>query len=257
MPEVFTGLAAILIAAGIGALSLHARTKLFPRHPRHSGMAEREPQDVTGYVTTMVGVFYALIVGLSLVSVWGNRDAAVQDSRTEAAALHEVYVLAADLPTATRQQIQGDAAAYVHYVEAVEWPLMQRGAPLPETDLTMLSTIRSAVASYQPVTAVQSITAADIVNDLGRADEACAGRRSAASLRLPPLIWVGLCLGGILTVTLAFVHGMERHLRHLTVIMSLTSLVGFITILIYFVNNPFAPGLGAGDGAFTSAFPSS
>lgn len=33
-------------------------------------------------------------------------------------------------------------------------------------------------------------------------------------------------------------------------------LAGFITLLIYILNNPFAPGLGAGDSAFTAAFPS-
>lgn len=65
-----------------------------------------------------------------------------------------------------------------------------------------------------------------------------------------------LSLGGALTVLLAFVHGIERHLSHLALIMSLTSLVAFTTILIYKLNNPYAPGLGTSDSAFTGAFPS-
>lgn len=253
MPEVLTGLAVILVAAGIGALSLHARTKLLPRRPRHSDAPELE--DVAGYVTRVVGVFYALIAGLALVSVWGNRDAAEQSSLNEAAALHEVYLLADGLPAAPRSQIQGDATAYVHYVETVEWPLMQSGAPLPTTGWSLLSGLGRATAEYQPATTVQAISVAEIMNQLGKADAAYTARRSAADARLSALLWVGLCLGGLLTVGLAFVHGMERQLRHLTVIMSLTSVVGFITILIYILDNAFAPGLGAADGAFTAAFP--
>jgi hypothetical protein len=255
MPEVLTAVAVILIAAGIGALSLHVRTKLFPRQPRHGSPHAKEEQDVSGYVATMVSVFYALIVGLSLVAVWENRDSAAQNSRTEAAGLQQVYLLAAGLPSTPRERIQGDATAYAHYVATVEWPLMQRGAPLPATGRTMLSALGLAATSYQPVTSGQSITASNILTEIGTVDAASTGRRAAASLRMPVLLWVGLGLGGTLTVALAFVHGMERHLRHLTVVMSLTSLVGFTTILIYILNNPFAPGLGAAD-AFTAAFPS-
>ena len=32
-------------------------------------------------------------------------------------------------------------------------------------------------------------------------------------------------------------------------------LVGFITLLIYVLNNPFTPGLGAGDSTLTAAIP--
>ena len=255
MPELLTGLAVSLVAAGIGAASLHVRTRLFPRRPLHADSSGKEPADITGYVTTMVGVFYALIVGLALVSVLENRNTAQQDSRTEAAGLHEVYLLATGLPAPPRDQLQGDAVAYAHYVETVEWPLLQRGAPLPTTGWTLLSALRRAATSFQPVTTEQSITAADIMTQISTVDTAAAGRRTAASVRLPLLLWVSLFLGGTLIVVHAFMHGMERHLRHLTMIMSLTGLVGFTTILIYTLNNPFAPGLGAGDGAFTAAFP--
>ena len=255
MSAVLTGLAVVLVAAGIGALSLHVRTKLFPRRSRHGEAAGKEAADVTGYVTTMVGIFYALTVGLALVSVWENRDAAGQDSSAEAAGLHEVYLLAAGLPPAARQQIQGDATAYAHYVETVEWPLMQRGARLPETGWTMLAGLRHAATSYQPVTTDQSVAAVDIITQIAMVDVASAGRHSAASGRMPALLWVGLSLGGTLIVLLAFTHGMERHLSHLALVMSLTTVVGFTTVLIYILNNPFTPGLGASDIAFTAAFP--
>lgn len=254
MPVVLTGLAAIAIAAAIGALSLHARTRLFRKRPRHGDEPGKNTEDIAGYVTSMVGIFYALIVGLSLVSVWGNRDTAALSSRAEASGLHETYVLAATLPPAQRTQIQTDAAAYVHYVETVEWPLMQGDAALPKTGASLLSTLHHAVGSVQPIATAQSLAVSEINTQISLVDAARAARLNAAALRMPPLLWLGLSFGGVLVVTLAFAHSVERHLRHLTMIVSLTSLIGFVMTLIYLVNNPFDPGFGVGAATFAAAF---
>jgi hypothetical protein len=253
MPVVLTALVAIVIAAAFGALSLHTRTRMFPARAQQG--TPGAPHDITSYVTSMVGVGFALTVGLALVSVWANRDAAIQNSRIEASGLHEVYLLAANLPPTAREQIQGEAAAYAHYVETVEWPLMQRGDPLPETGFTMLTALHHAVTSYQPTNTAQIVAITGMDNQLGAVDAASLGRRGAASTRLPALLWVGLVLGATLTLVLALAHYLERQLDHLAMIVSLTSMLGFIMILIYILNNPFTPGFGAGPGAFTAAFP--
>jgi hypothetical protein len=253
MPVVLTALVAIVIAAVFGALSLHTRTKLFPAHTRHGAPAA--PHDITSYVTSMVGVGFALTVGLALVTIWANREAAAQDSRAEASGLHEVYLLAANLPPAAREQIQGETAAYAHYVETVEWPLMQRGEPLPETGWTMLIALHHAITSYQPTNAAQIVALTDMGNQIGAVDAASLGRRDAADSRLPALLWLGLGLGATLTLALALAHYLERRLDHLTMIVSLTSMLGFILILIYILNNPYTSGFGAGPGAFTTLFP--
>lgn len=253
MPVVLTALVAIVIAAAFGALSLHTRTKLFPAQARPGTPAG--PHDITSYVTSMVGVGFALTVGLALVSVWANRDAATQNSRIEASGLHEIYLLAANLPPTAREQIQGEAAAYAHYVETVEWPLMQSGEPLPETGLTMLAALHHAITSYQPTNAAQIVAITGMDNEAGAVDAASLGRRGAASTRLPAVLWFGLGLGATLTLALALAHYLERQLDHLTMIVSLTSMLGFIMILIYILDNPFTPGFGAEPGAFTAVFP--
>ncbi len=257
MPVVLTALAAVAVAAAIGALSLHARTRLFRQRARHGDERAKDAQDIAGYVTTMVGIFYALIVGLSLVSVWENRDSASQNSRAEASGLREVYLVAAALPPAPRTQIQADTIAYARYVESVEWPAMQSGMPLPGSGTALLTALHHAIGSVQPAVPAQSLAISEINTQISAVDAARAGRANAAALRMPALLWLGLSLGGTLTVALAFTHSMERHLGHLTMIVSLTSLIGFVMTLIYLVNNPFAPGLGVGPDAFTSAFRSS
>jgi hypothetical protein len=254
LTEVLIGLAVVLGAALLGAAALHARVRL-ARESEGEKKEEKEKDDITGYVTMMVGVFYALILGLSLVSVWEGHDDASQNSQTEATSLHEVYLLAAELPAAPRHRIQADATAYAHYVVNTEWPLMQRGAALPETGWNLLSNLRSAVTSYEPVTNAQNITASDILTQLSSVDAAREGREGAADDRMPVLLWIGLCIGGALTVLFTFTYSMERQLGHIALIMSLTGLIAFVMVLIFLLNNPFAPGFGAGPGDFAAAFP--
>lgn len=256
MTEVLIGLAVVLGAALLGAGALHARVRLAGRSEgKGEEGKEKEKDDITGYVTMMVGVFYALILGLSLVSVWEGHDAASQNSQTEATSLHEISLLAAELPAAPRRQIQNAAAAYAHYVVNTEWPLMQRGAPLPQTGWNLLATLRRAVTSYEPETNAQNITDSDILTQLSGVDAAREGREGAADDRMPLLLWIGLCIGGALTVLFTFSYSMERQFGHIALIMSLTGLIGFVMVLIFLLDNPFAPGFGAGPGDFLSAFP--
>lgn len=169
--------------------------------------------------------------------------------------LHEAYLLANGLPAAARVPIQQDATAYAHYVQTVEWPLLQHGAAVPDTGWTMLAKLHAAVASYNPATSAQDITASAILNQLSAVDAARTGRLDAAGSRMPAMLWVGLCLGGVLTVGLTFAYSMERQLGHTTLIMSLTSLIGFMMILLLIINNPFSAGFGATPADFADAFP--
>jgi hypothetical protein len=253
MTDVVTGLVVILAAASVGALGHQAKLRLFAR----GGEAgESDAGSITEYVTMMVGVFYALIVGLSLVSVWENRDNAEQRVHTEASSLQEVYQLAAALPNPARQQIQSDAAGYADYVVRTEWPLMDREAPLGEEGWTRLDKLRDAVTSYTPTTSAENNVVSDAVNQLSTLADARRGREAAAADRMPALLWVGLILGGVLTVALTFVYGMKQHISHLAMVMGLTGLIGFMMILIFNLDNPFNQGLGANSSAFTDLFPS-
>jgi Protein of unknown function (DUF4239) len=252
MTSVTTGLIVILVAASVGALAHQTRMRLFPAHTSEDE-AER---DISEYVTMMVGVFYALIVGLSLVAVWENRDNAEQRVHTEASSLQEVYQLADSLPAPARAKIQADATTYADYVVRTEWPLMDQQKPLGEKGWTLLDNLRSDVSSYTPTTSAQNNVASDAVGQLSTLADARRGREAAAADRMPGLLWVGLILGGVLTVALTFVYGLKQHLSHIAMIMGLTALIGFMMILIFNLDNPFNQGLGASSAAFTDLFPS-
>lgn len=83
-----------------------------------------ETPDVIEYLTMMVGVVYAIVLGLAIAGVWEARSAAEDTVRTEAQALHEVSARARAYPAPVRDRIRADVDAYVSYVVHKEWPVM-------------------------------------------------------------------------------------------------------------------------------------
>jgi len=71
---------------------------------------------------------------------------------------------------------------------------------------------------------------------------------------MAPVLWIGLILGGILTIGLTFVYGIEQRFTHIGMVMGMVAMIGFMLILIYNLENPFNHGLGADSEPFKRLF---
>ncbi|MGW6513400.1 bestrophin-like domain, partial [Streptomyces niveus] len=80
-----------------------------------------ESPDVLEYMTMMIGVVYAIVLGLAIAGVWEARGGAQESVRQEAQALHEVQARSQVYPVEVRDRIRGDVDAYVSYVVHSEW----------------------------------------------------------------------------------------------------------------------------------------
>lgn len=250
MSNVVSGLIVVAIAALVGFLGLVVRVRYFP------GKEEDEPEDVAGYVTMVVGVIYALILALALVAVWESKDSAEGHVATESSSLHEIYQLSAALLPADQQKIQAAATAYAHHVVTDEWPAMRSGKEVGDAGWDLLTDLRTAVlASDVANSPARQDVLSDATTQLSTLADARRGRLEDAEKRMAPLLWVGLILGGLLTIGLTFVYGIEQRFTHIGMVMGMVALIGFMLILIYNLENPFNRGLGADPTAFKRYFP--
>ena len=248
MSNVISGLIVVAVAGLIGAAALVVRVKVFP------GKEDEEREDVAGYVTMMVGVIFALILALALVSVWEDRDSADGHVATEASSLHETYLLGASMLPADQQKIQAAATAYADYVVHTEWPAMRAEKEIGDTGWQLLSNLRSTFLSADVSTPARQAVLSDATTQLSTIADARRGRLEDAEKRMPSVLWIGLILGGLLTVALTFIYGIEQRFTHVGMVMGLAALIGFIFILIYNLDNPFNPGTGANSASFTRYF---
>jgi len=248
MSNVISGLIVVAVAGLIGALGLLVRVKVFP------GREDEEREDVAGYVTMMVGVMFALILALALVSVWEDRDSAEGHTATEASSLHETYLLGASMLPADQQKIQAAATAYADHVVHTEWPAMRAGKEVGDTGWQLLTDLRTSFLNADVATPARAAVLSDASTQLSTLADARRGRLEDAEKRMPSILWIGLVLGGLLTVALTFIYGIEQRFTHIGMVMGLAALIGFVLLLIYNLDNPFSKGTGADSGAFTRYF---
>ncbi|MET9952255.1 hypothetical protein ABZ135_11995 [Streptomyces sp. NPDC006339] len=243
-------LVVVFAVAVVAALAVIVKTKLFPRR---EGDLPRE--DVAEYISMMVSVFYALVLGLCLVSVWDNRATADDRVQTEASALHQTYLLAEALPAGQRQPVRDAARAYAAHVVGVEWPRMAEREPLGPEGWVLLDRLRTAGELTGRGTMAQQIAAQEMLAQIGYVDDARRGREAAAQERLSAVLWTGLIIGGVLTVGFMFLFGLERNTTHVILVMGLSGFIAFTVLLIHQLDAPFGPTLGVTADPFTRYFP--
>ncbi|MFI8824311.1 hypothetical protein [Streptomyces sp. NPDC053431] len=239
----------VFSVALVAALAVHAKTRLFPMRE-----GEEPREDVAEYISMMVSVFYALVLGLCLVSVWDNRATADDRVQAEASALHQTYLLADALPAVQRQPVREAARAYASHVVTVEWPRMAEREPLGPEGWNLLDRLRAAGQLQGTATTGQQIAAQEVLAQIGYVDDARRGREAASEERLSVVLWAGLVIGGVLTVAFMFLFGLNRSSTHVILVMGLSGFIAFTVLLISQLDAPFGTSLGVAPDPFTRYF---
>jgi hypothetical protein len=243
-------LAIVLGVALLAAACVGVKHRFWPMDP------DDEPrEDVAEYISMMVGVLYALVLGLALVSVWDTQSSAQQHVQTEASAAHQVYLLADGLPSGDARRMRSEMTLYVGHVVNSEFPAMAAGRPLGHRGWDLLRDVRTADWRLAGATASQQATAQEVLAQLSVLDDARRGREGDATSGLSPVLWFGLIVGGVLTVAFMFMFGVRRSFTHVAMVMGLTALITFVVLLVYQLNQPFGGLFSIDASSFTRYFP--
>ncbi|MFF2650126.1 hypothetical protein [Streptomyces sp. NPDC058045] len=214
-----------------------------------------ETPDVIEYMTMMIGVVYAIVLGLAIAGVWEARAAAQDDVRAEAQALHEIQERVRVYPPAVRDGIRADVNTYVGQVVHREWPAMAEQGTLTDRGGALLARVRHRVTDYRPRTDFQAEAYQPLLDQVAVADEMRGARADAAGATMPGVVWFGLLTGAAVTIGMVFTLQIRRTGRELLLSGLFSALIAFLLFLIWDLDTPFARGLAASSEPFTSLFP--
>ncbi|MEU9120316.1 hypothetical protein AB0C96_10705 [Streptomyces sp. NPDC048506] len=214
-----------------------------------------ETPDVIEYLTMMVGVVYAIVLGLAIAGVWEARSAAEDTVRTEAQALHEVGARARAYPAPVRDRIRADVEAYASYVVHKEWPAMADQGRLSGHGTDLLTKVRADVTDYHPANDFEAQSYQPLVDQVGVADAARSARADAAGSTLPGVVWFGLVIGGAISIGVMFTLQIRRSGRELLMAGLFSALIAFLLFLVWDFDSPFSRGITASAEPFLDLFP--
>ncbi|GGU97067.1 membrane protein [Streptomyces albospinus] len=214
-----------------------------------------ETPDVIEYLTMMVGVVYAIVLGLAIAGVWEAKSGAEDTVRTEAQALHEVSERVRAWPVPVRDRIRADVNSYVGDVVHKEWPAMADRGELTQHSADLLDKVRADVIDYHPRDDYERESYQPVVDQVAVADAARSARADAADSTLPGVVWFGLIVGGVISIGVMFTLQIRRSGRELLMAGVFSALIAFLLFLVWDFDAPFSRGLATAADPFFALFP--
>jgi hypothetical protein len=213
--------------------------------------------DVAGFIYAALGVIYAVLLALVVISVWEEYQAASATVEQEANATAEIFWLGHELPEPEGTHLQELARSYAEEVVHKEWPLMAQGKqpPLEEEAGTpagwnLIDDIRATVHGFEPQTRAEEQLYAEGLNQVENLANARRTRLIASEEGVPGVLWSVLIFGGIAAVGFTYLFGLENTWAHRLMVVTLAAVIGLVLFTIGALGHPFAGGARIGTGFF-------
>jgi hypothetical protein len=226
---------AVVTVVAVGGLVLVQRLVPTERRKQHN--------DVAGFIYAVLGVSYAVLLGLMLIAVWEQWNAAEDVASDEANELAGIFWFAHSLPQPEGRHIQELARSYARAVVGEEWPAMEQGGSSPEAWDT-LDELRGTILGLQPPkgekrTGYDQMRYEEMLVQLHDLGNARRERLLAAEQGLPPILWVVLILGGVITIAFTYLFGLENTLVHTLMVASLALIIALSLFSVAALDHPF------------------
>jgi hypothetical protein len=242
------GLVILLIIAVslVAAAGVFAVERLVPA-------ARREAHnDVIGFVYAVIGVAYAVLLGLVVIAEWNTLDMAKANAYTETDALIQLDWYGHSLPQPQHAQVENLLKQYTTEVINVEWPLLASQQDSPRA-WALYTEIRTIVQDQRPVTQAAVVRYQEALEASADFGNARRERIDQAGEGIPSLLAAVLLIGGIVTIGFAYCFGMKARSAHAVVMFALTILVASLLLVVYELNYPFSGIVRASPEAFRLA----
>src|SRR5215208_4379870 len=224
--RVLTGLLIVAVATvvAVGGLVLVQGLVSTERRKQHN--------DVAGFIYAVLGVSYAVLLGLMLIAVWEQWNAAQDVASDEANELAGIFYFVHALPQPEGRHIQELARSYAQVVVEEEWPLMAQGRSSPEAWAT-LDELRGTILGLDPPTGAQQVRYDQVLEQLHSLGDARRERGLAA------ILWVVLIGGGVITIAFTYLFGLDNTVVHTLMVAALAMILSLSLFTVAALDYPF------------------
>ena len=231
----------LFILVSVGGLILVQRWVSIEQRKRHN--------DVAGFIYAVLGIAYAVLLGLVVVAAWEQFQTARNTAEREADELAEIFWLGHRLPPAEGHRLQELSRSYARVVVDEEWPMLARGESSPRA-WDLIDEIRLTVQDLNPDTDAEQVLydqGLERVHDLA---DARRDRLVEAREGIPNILWVVLVVGAIVTVGFTYLFGLDDTTTHTLMVALLALVIGLVLFTIGSLEYPFSGDARLGPESF-------
>jgi hypothetical protein len=197
----------------------------------------RAHNDVAGFIISVVGVIYAVLLAFIAVAVWADFNKAEGIVEREASLAGDIFVDALNTPDPVGGEIRQHLRDYVELVVQDEWPALKAGKISLRAQAALRKLHEAVFRSADRGPVFQEI--------LGRLNSLYDARRQRlfeANQGMQSVAWFVVIVGGVLTVGFTYFFGAPSRGLHLAMTGVLAASIALVIILIIAFDYPFRGG---------------
>jgi uncharacterized membrane protein len=234
LPAWVIGVLLVVVMPAAASMALVGIQRRWPR------LAEREQNDVAGFVIAVVGVLYAVLLAFVVIVSWENYSQAEGIVGQEASALRSIYRESTAFPVDAREQLRDDVRLYASTAIEQEWPAMAAGqsgsqalAQVIDEMSVHLAQLPTATAIQQEYVGAEAALFKDLVTSRSK-------RLDYVGQGVPAVLWIALVVGAVVTIGFASLFGMRSKALHIVITSGLAALIGVLLFVAIVIDKPFA-----------------
>lgn len=221
----------------VGTFAASAGLIVWLRHPREGARLRRYAGVAPPFIN-IIGVLFALTLAFLGNDTWSAHDRAIDAVSREADALRSVLALTRALDAPRRTASAEAVAGYARSATEVEWPLLARRRPAPETAVH-LDRLLALVADRDLGERLGPAVHARVLEQVIAVRDARARRIALSQTHVNPLKWLGMAFLGFLTLlSVAIVH-VENPRAALAAILLFAAAAAPTAAIVLIQGNPF------------------
>ncbi|PYJ73580.1 MAG: hypothetical protein DME72_05500 [Verrucomicrobia bacterium] len=205
---------------------------------KYSTEVLRENHEVAAIIFNAFGLFYGVMVAFVVFVTWSGYDEATKNLQMEANEADDLFHITRAFPEPAGTTIRKGLMDYVRSVDNDELKRMSQGEISLHSNRAMT---RLITVFYQMDE--KSIPNRELyAESLTRLNNLAQHRRLrifAGNDTVPPVIWLVILVGGVITVSYTYLFGMKNTKAQYMMTATLTITITLILFLIYVLDHPF------------------
>ncbi len=206
--------------------------------------------EVGGYLLSVVGTMYAVLLGLIVVDAMTKFQTARSLVEQEANSVADVFLLANSFGEPKCTKVRVLCNRYVQEILEVEWPAMREGKISIEARKAAVALMKEVV-SFEPVTENQKAIYPVAIQEACEVWDFRRARTNMAQHGIPNVEWAVIIIGACVTIIFTYFFGLESAGAQLAMTGMVSLLISLNMYLVLLFGSPFSGDLTVGPDAFT------
>lgn len=209
----------------------------------------RASHEVGGYLLSVVGTLYAVLLGLVVVDAMQTFQNARDITEREANSLANVFMFSSCMPEPKRSEVKRLCIDYTNLVIDHEWNAMDSGKYTPAARRMAIGIIQDLL-DFEPTTERQKALYPQMMSDATQVWQSRRLRINMAVHGVPAIEWITLIVGAVITVFFTFFFGLENLRLQIAMTAMVAVLISLNVYLVLLFGYPFSGDLAIGTEAF-------